>query len=632
MASRFWVGGTGTWDAADTTHWSATSGGGGGSSVPTSSDDVTFDSLSNATAYTVTISATANCLNFSMAAPLTGAVTWAGSSALNVFGNFALPGGTSGITRNYNGNITFAATSGTKTIDGNGIGLRGVIFNGVGGTFQLTNTLRFVQGSTFTLTNGTFDANSQTVSFESAAQSDSITGAFTGSSSFYNLTRIGGADTTSLFNINSSIAVTNTFTVTGNSAINRVYIKNNTVGTNSTITAATVTVTNADFRDITGAGAGSWNLSGTISGDAGGNSGITFTTAATQTWSGTSGGNWSANAWSGRVPLPQDNVVINAAFSGGQTITANMPRLGKSIDFTGATGTPTFTTSTIASIFGSLTLISGMVLTGSTQGYTFEGRSSYTLTNAGNSWAKIITFGAPGGTYTLQDDFTSSTQFVVQSGTTFTSIDKNLTASLFSLQSPSIVNMGSGTWTSTGTSGGTWSAIINANTSTLKYNDTSNTNIAFTYNNGTVFYNVWFSRGASTGNITISNTGTFNDFKDDGTAAHSLIWQATIVFTFTTFTVSGTVGNLITLDSTSAGFTYSLVKSGGGVISSDYLNIQHSVATPANTWYAGTHSTNNQGVAAAGSGWIFTAAPEPSMGYLRQNKIRPRMFGPGNAR
>jgi hypothetical protein len=52
-----------------------------------------------------------------------------------------------------------------------------------------------------------------------------------------------------------------------------------------------------------------------------------------------------------------------------------------------------------------------------------------------------------------------------------------------------------------------------------------------------------------------------------------------------------------------------LVKTGGGTISSDYLNIQHSVATPASTWYAGTHSTNNQGVSTAGSGWIFTDVP-----------------------
>src|SRR5690349_15537536 len=46
MSGRFWVGGTGTWDAATTTHWSDTSGGAGGFSVPGSSDTVTFDANS----------------------------------------------------------------------------------------------------------------------------------------------------------------------------------------------------------------------------------------------------------------------------------------------------------------------------------------------------------------------------------------------------------------------------------------------------------------------------------------------------------------------------------------------------------------------------------------------------------
>lgn len=46
MASRFWVGGTGTWDASDTTHWAATSNGAGGQSVPTTGDTVTFDGSS----------------------------------------------------------------------------------------------------------------------------------------------------------------------------------------------------------------------------------------------------------------------------------------------------------------------------------------------------------------------------------------------------------------------------------------------------------------------------------------------------------------------------------------------------------------------------------------------------------
>ena|SRR5262252_4425116 len=53
MANRFWVGGTGTWDASDTTHWAATSGGAGGVSVPTSGDAVTLDGSSGGGTVTV---------------------------------------------------------------------------------------------------------------------------------------------------------------------------------------------------------------------------------------------------------------------------------------------------------------------------------------------------------------------------------------------------------------------------------------------------------------------------------------------------------------------------------------------------------------------------------------------------
>lgn len=46
MANRFWVGGSGTWDASNTANWSATTGGAGGASVPTSADNALFDSNS----------------------------------------------------------------------------------------------------------------------------------------------------------------------------------------------------------------------------------------------------------------------------------------------------------------------------------------------------------------------------------------------------------------------------------------------------------------------------------------------------------------------------------------------------------------------------------------------------------
>jgi hypothetical protein len=54
MAARFWVGGTGIWNASNTANWSATTGGAGGASVPGPADDVTFNGASG-TNFTVTI-------------------------------------------------------------------------------------------------------------------------------------------------------------------------------------------------------------------------------------------------------------------------------------------------------------------------------------------------------------------------------------------------------------------------------------------------------------------------------------------------------------------------------------------------------------------------------------------------
>ena len=56
MADRYWVGGTGNWDATNTTNWSATSGGTGGASVPTQNDDVYLDVNSGVGTITATAS------------------------------------------------------------------------------------------------------------------------------------------------------------------------------------------------------------------------------------------------------------------------------------------------------------------------------------------------------------------------------------------------------------------------------------------------------------------------------------------------------------------------------------------------------------------------------------------------
>lgn len=60
MASRYWVGGTATWDGTAGSKWALTSGGAGGQSVPTSADSVIFNA--NSGSGTVTIAAGAICL------------------------------------------------------------------------------------------------------------------------------------------------------------------------------------------------------------------------------------------------------------------------------------------------------------------------------------------------------------------------------------------------------------------------------------------------------------------------------------------------------------------------------------------------------------------------------------------
>ena len=92
MATYFWVGGTGTWDASSTANWSLTSGGLPGVAAPGSADTVTFDSASG----------TGTC------------TTAAGSVCATASLNSATLGLTLGANHTMSG--TFTLTSGTLTI------------------------------------------------------------------------------------------------------------------------------------------------------------------------------------------------------------------------------------------------------------------------------------------------------------------------------------------------------------------------------------------------------------------------------------------------------------------------------------------------------------------------------------
>lgn len=604
MADRFWVGGTGNWDAATTTNWSASSGGAGGSSVPSSSDTVTFDASSGGGTVTVTAN-TANVQSIT-------------------FGDFTGTFDSNGFTVNTAGTFNISG-SGTRTIT---LGSSAVNV-GAWNSGTTTNLTFNANTSTITQSGASSSFSGGGLTFNNVVITNTATATMTGANTFANLSRtVAAGNKTAALTLGANITVTGTLTVTGASATERIIVKSSAVSTNRTITAAIISLTNVDFQSITAAGAAS-PFSGTSIGDATGNINITPTASTTRYWVGGTGnwdstGEWSTSsggATGASVPLCHDNVIFDAnSFSAGsQTVTANQPRLGYDINFTGVTNTPTilFTSSAgfTNSVYGDLTLVSGMNITpGALRTLDFSGSDAQTFTTGGIASIDIHiqTTKSTSSTLTLSGTFiqvTSTRTFRLLEGN-FDANNNNLTVGTFSTFGSSTLTMGSGTWTVLGSSiAWSFSSLdtLFSNTSTIKFTDTTNAALTFTGGNET-YNNVWFSRGASTGSITINTSNTFNDFKDDGSAAHSILFSAGTTQHVTTFSVSGTSGNLISIDSTTTG-THALVKDGGGTISRDYLNIQHSVASPTNTWYAGANSTDNQAVATAGSGWIFTVPP-----------------------
>lgn len=127
MANRYWVGGTGTWDATSTTNWSDVSGGVGGASAPTSVDDVYFDSLSNATAYTATVDST-----------FIGTASVSGSTLLTVT---AVTKGTLAVGQTVYRSTGLNAVYRPFTIISLGTGTGGV------GTYTVSGTLSFTSST-----------------------------------------------------------------------------------------------------------------------------------------------------------------------------------------------------------------------------------------------------------------------------------------------------------------------------------------------------------------------------------------------------------------------------------------------------------------------------------------------------
>lgn len=670
-AARYWVGGTGNWSDA-TNHWSDTDGGTPNASfLPTASDDVFFTTLSHTVGYTVTIDATTKlCNDLTFAAPLTGNVALAGTTAMTVSGSMTLY---SGMSITYSGTITFDSGA-SETIDAAGayVGTFSIAFNNAAGDWTLASAWTGSPlSSVITVTAGSFSTNNHNVDIGRVATNGALTRSIslgsstvtTGSSqgwaingttnltfnagtsslacgsntnafgvglTFYDMsfTSNAGSHTGSGTANNMSFSgggfhwlggnwtVAGTLSVTGVNGANLTRVISDTRGTQRTITAAVVSVSNAGFQDVVAAGAGDWDISASNTSDFGNNSGITFTAAANVYWVGGTG-SWSDTAeWSSssggaggyRVPLAQDTAVFdsNSFSAGSQTVTANVGTLG-TVDFSAVTNSPTLALgTTIFYSFGSITLSASMSVTGTTPRMFYQGSGTSTLTTAGIAWPSTHTTDAltlqSSGTLALGSALTIGGAINVTAGTFDTGGFSVTSANLTSNSSTftRAISLGASTWTLTSGTVNPWSVVaenltLTAGNSTIKLTGTLTAARTFA-GAGLTYYNVW---NATTGAFAVQFTGsnTFNEVRHDS----GRTWQLTAG---TTTTLASLVADGVTIGSITAA-SHTLAKTGGGTIAVDGVTVSRSTASPPSTFYATGASTDGGN----NVDWTFGPAP-----------------------
>lgn len=480
MADRYWVGGTGDWDASNTTNWSTTSGGTGGASVPTSNDDVFFDA--NSGSGTATVGASINCANLNFTG-YTG--TFAGGSwYIYVHGSLTLA---PGMTHTYGGRYQFQGSPSGATITSAGHTISRVIINGTGDwtlqdnlvtSFGVSNSFTLVQGTVsfnnfnvtysgylVTLGSGTkvlnagtgtltgsgisvSSATNQTLNTSSSSLIINTTGspgsprAFIdppvgGSLTFTNVTISGGRTTTAPYQdpvyIYATVTITGDFTATGTAQ--RPLTLFGIRGSSTINVTGTVVLTDVNLHHMTCGG--TW--AGTRVGDAGGNTGtITYDTPRDLYWIG-NGGNWQDNSkWSTTsggasattYPLPQDICHFDAnSFSAtGQTVEPNSLWLG-SINWTGVTNNPLFSGSYTNSLFCGSSYVMNTSFQMSTGGYitlSSPVTGTMTITSNGFNWDTAsdgyieINNGRYnsdiGGTFVFADDFNAPDTYLYSGG------------------------------------------------------------------------------------------------------------------------------------------------------------------------------------------------------------------------
>jgi hypothetical protein len=287
---------------------------------------------------------------------------------------------------------------------------------------------------------------------------------------------------------------------------------------------------------------------------------VTGTPVANFTYSGSTG---TRQITDGNSTTATEANAVNINITAGSDIInlSNGTKI-KNLNFTGFSGSMTASSTLGITIFGNLTLSSGMSNpTFDGIGFTFGATSgTQTITSNGKTLDTPVTFDGIGGTFQLADALTlGSTRTLTLTNGTLDLNDFDLSTGLFSSNNSNtrVLTLGTGTMTITG-SGSTAFNITDGTNLTVN-RDTSIINMASasakTFAGGGKTYYRLNQGGA--GILTITGANTFHDITNT-TQPATITFPASTTTTVSNFSARGTSGNLISLRSSSPGTQFTL--------------------------------------------------------------------------
>jgi hypothetical protein len=283
-----------------------------------------------------------------------------------------------------------------------------------------------------------------------------------------------------------------------------------------------------------------------------------------------------------QVPTANDDVFFdaNSFTASGQTVNGdNTIIYFHSMDWSGATHTPTFTQSTASStvnVFGSLTLISAMNWNVSGSVIFLSNSTGNTITSAGKIYKNRVDFEGSGGSWTLQDAMT---------------LDGSVTAA-----NSGLITLDFGTLNTNGNAI-TSLGFLSSNSNVRSLN-MDNTVFTINYNGGN--FNAWNTSSVS--NYTFSATGSTINFS--GTYPYPTFYSNNKIYNNVSFTYTSGLQQSIQ----GSGNTFNGTVSFSGICTGIGNNTFNGMTTFASEASITSDNTFNGAVnLAAGHAYLFQA-------------------------